>query len=296
MRFEFDLDAFLKDALNEDVGDGDRTTLALLPPDRRARGVLKLRVPGVVSGIDAALRVFALLDPFAHTQVLAAEGSEVKGGASVGVVTCSARSVLTGERLALNLLGRLCGIATLTREFVRRAGDPRVKICDTRKTTPLLRHLEKAAVKAGGGTNHRSGLYDAVLVKDNHLDFLAASGDPVGIERATRLARENSPPGMFIQIEARTEEEALAIVAGGADSVLLDNFTPERLRSAVAIVRKAGEARAAAGGPPLVLEASGGVTLENVGAFASTGVDRISIGALTHSAKSLDVTLDIEKL
>jgi nicotinate-nucleotide pyrophosphorylase (carboxylating) len=296
MRFEFDLDAFLRDALNEDVGDGDRTTLALLPPDRRARGVLKLRDPGVVSGIDAALRVFTLLEPTAHTQVLALEGSEVKGGASVGVVTCSARSVLTGERLALNLLGRLCGIATLTREFVRRAGDSRAKICDTRKTTPLLRHLEKAAVKAGGGTNHRIGLYDAVLVKDNHLDFLQASGDPAGIERATRLARENSPPGMFIQVEARTEEEALAIVAGGADSVLFDNFTPDRLRTAVARVRKAGEARLAAGGPPLVLEASGGVTLDTVAAFASTGVDRISIGALTHSAKSLDVTLDIEKL
>jgi nicotinate-nucleotide pyrophosphorylase (carboxylating) len=286
----FDRDQFLNQALAEDVGDGDRTTLAIVPAQRRARGLLRIRDPGVVAGIEIALRVFELLEPGAVTKVLIGEGAKNEKGAVVGTVVASARTVLTGERLALNLLGRLSGVATLTRQFVDRVEGLGVAMCDTRKTTPLLRHLEKAAVKTGGGMNHRIGLYDAVLVKDNHLDFIEASGDPAGIARATQLAREQSPAGMFIQIEARTVEEAIAAARAGADSVLLDNFTPSRMRDAVKSIRAAVAPR------KIVLEASGGVRLDTVRDFAETGVDRISIGALTHSVKSQDVTLDIEKL
>lgn len=285
----FDLDAFLKQALAEDVGDGDRTTLALIPQDLPARGTLKLRDAGVVAGLNAALRVFELLEPSARVSALVKDGDRVPGDTIVGEVQATARTVLTGERLALNLLGRLSGIATLTSQFVAAVAGTGVAICDTRKTTPLLRHFEKAAVKAGGGVNHRIGLYDAVLVKDNHLDFIGASGDPAGIARATKFARENSPRGMFIQMEARTVEEALAAIGAGADSVLLDNFTPERLTAAVPTLRVSCAPR------KIVLEASGGVRLETVRRFAETGVDRISIGALTHGAKSLDVTMDIGK-
>lgn len=286
----FDRDEFLRRALAEDVGDGDRTTLAIVPAEKRARGLLRIREPGVVAGIEVALRVFELLEPSARTRIVVPEGGRNEPGAIVGEVVASARTVLTGERLALNLLGRLSGIATLTRRFVDRVAGTGVAICDTRKTTPLLRHLEKAAVKAGGGTNHRIGLYDAILVKDNHLDFLDAAGNPEGIARATRLARERSPAGMFLQIEARTVEEAIAAATAGADSVLLDNFTPERMKPAVAAIR------AAVAPKKIVLEASGGVNLDTVASFAATGVDRVSIGALTHSARSQDVTLDIEKL
>lgn len=286
----FDRDEFLKRALAEDVGDGDRTTLAIVPAEKRARGLLRIRDGGVVAGIEVALRVFELLEADARTEILIGEGGANEPGAVVGRVIASARTVLTGERLALNLLGRLSGIATLTREFVKRVEGTGVSICDTRKTTPLLRHLEKAAVKAGGGVNHRIGLYDAVLAKDNHLDFIDAAGNPEGIARATRLARERSPTGMFIQIEARTVEEAKAAALAGADSVLLDNFTPQSMKPAVVAIRACVAPR------KIVLEASGGVKLDTVRDFAETGVDRISIGALTHSARSQDITLDIEKL
>jgi nicotinate-nucleotide pyrophosphorylase (carboxylating) len=287
---DFDLDRFIADALDEDVRDGDRTTESLIPKEQRARGLLRLRDAGVVAGIEAALRVFERLEPGARTECHSPSGTAVVGGTVVGVVEASARTVLTGERLALNLLGRLCGIATLTREFMRAVEGIPVAICDTRKTTPLLRALEKAAVKAGGGTNHRFGLYDAVLVKDNHLDFVGASGDPAGMAEAVRTVRSRAPAGIFVQFEARTEEEALAVAKAGVDSVLFDNFTPQRLAVAVRAVRAAVAPR------PIVLEASGGVNLKTVRDFAATGVDRVSIGALTHSATSLDVTLDIEKL
>lgn len=285
----FDLDTFLRAALDEDVGGGDVTTNALFAPDLKARGTLKLREGGTVAGLNAALAVFELLDPAARVEARFGDGSAVAPDTVVGSVAASARAVVTGERLALNLLGRLSGIATLTRRYVDAVKGTGVAICETRKTTPLLRALEKAAVKSGGGTNHRFGLHDAVLVKDNHLDQIGASGDPAGMAAAAYRVRAAAPAGTFIQLEARTEEEALAIATAGADSVLFDNFTPPRLKAAVAAVRAAVKDRA------ITLEASGGITLETVRAFAETGVDRLSIGALTHSARSLDVTLDIVK-
>ncbi|MFH0946234.1 MAG: carboxylating nicotinate-nucleotide diphosphorylase [Planctomycetota bacterium] len=285
---QFDLDQFLLRGLEEDVGGGDVTSCALLAPTLRARGQLRLREQGVVAGLEAALRVFQLLDDSAEVRRLAEEGEEVGANGLVGEIRGSARAVLTGERLALNLLARLSGIATLTQTYVMAVEGTGVEIVDTRKTTPHLRFLEKHAVLMGGGVNHRFGLFDAVLVKDNHLDLIGASGSAAGMSRATRQARENAPEGMFIQVEAQTVEEAEAVVAAGADSVLFDNFSPAALKAAVIRVR------AAAGGRPVMLEASGGINLKSVRAFAETGVDRLSIGALTHAARSLDVTLEIE--
>ncbi len=285
-----DLDAFLRQALAEDVGAGDVTSNALFEPELRARGTLRLREEGVVAGIGAALRVFELLEPGATVEEHAAEGEVVGAGALAGEVRASARTVLAGERLALNLLGRLSGIATLTRRFVHAVEGTGVDVVDTRKTTPLLRRLEKDAVRAGGGINHRMGLYDAVLVKDNHLDLLGASGSAAGMKEATERVRRDAPAGLFVQIEARTAEEAAAAAAAGADSILLDNFSPRELKSAVPKVRAAVQRRR------ILLEASGGITLRTVRRYALTGVDRISIGALTHSAAALDVTMEIEAL
>lgn len=283
----FDLDAFLRQGLEEDVGTGDVTTRALIDDSLRARGELRLREEGVVAGITAALRVFQLLDDRVSITQHVQEGDPLPAGGLAGSVVGPAGAVLTGERLALNLFARMSGIATLTRRFVKLVEGTGVHIVDTRKTTPLLRQFEKNAVKAGGGVNHRFGLYDAVLVKDNHLDLIGASGSIEGMMAATRRAREKAPPGTFIQIEAQTLEEALGVARAGADSILFDNFRPADLKLAVAQVRALPLDRR------LVLEASGGVNLDTVRAFAQTGVDRISIGALTHSARSLDVTLEI---
>lgn len=285
----YDLDTFLRKALEEDLGGGDITSEAVLDPSLQARGLLRVREAGVAAGIDVALRVFELLDPSLGITRQASEGSDCGANAQLGMVEGSARSILSGERLALNLLGRLAGIATLTRRYVEAVEGTGVDIVDTRKTTPLLRQLEKHAVLMGGGSNHRFGLFDAILVKDNHLDLLGASGSPDGMRKVTRAARDNAPAGTFIQLEAQTQEEALAVVEAGADSVLFDNFTPQDLACAVESVRTACQDR------QVILEASGGITLETVRAFAETGVDRISIGALTHSARSLDVTLEVER-
>ena len=286
----FDLDRFLRQGLDEDVGPGDVTSGALLNESLQARGQLRLREEGVVAGLGAALRVFELLDPKVDVKAHAQEGDEVGANALVGEITGPARVVLTGERLALNLLARLSGVAKLTRSFVRAVEGTGVEIVDTRKTTPLLRFLEKQAVRMGGGVNHRFGLYDAVLVKDNHLDLIGASGSAEKMRAATRAARDNAPAGMFIQVEAQTVEEAVAVAEAGADSVLFDNFRPAALKDAVKQVR------AVAGPRRVILEASGGINLESVRSFAECGVDRISVGALTHGVRSLDVTLEIEAL
>ena len=207
--FQFDLDRFLRQGLEEDLGSGDVTSEALLHESLHARGLLRLREEGVVAGLRAALRVFELLDPELRVIAHAREGDEVGANALVGEISGPARTLLTGERLALNLLARMSGIAQLTRAFVRAVEGTGVEIVDTRKTTPLLRALEKEAVRMGGGVNHRFGLYDAVLVKDNHLDLIGASGSAEKMRAATRAARENAPAGLFIQIEAQTVEEAV---------------------------------------------------------------------------------------
>lgn len=256
--------------LAEDVGDGDLTSLSVLDEEATCEARLLLKERGVVCGIEAAAAVYAALS--AQLEPLAADG-ELAGPGPVARVEGPARAVLTGERLALNLVGRLSGIATLTRRYVDVVAGTGVEILDTRKTTPGLRALEKHAVRCGGGTNHRLGLFDGVLIKDNHLR-LAGS-----IRGAVARARSAGVP---VEVECDTLDQVPAALEAGADTILLDNMSPAELREAVALV--AGRAR---------LEASGGVTLENVRAVAATGVDVVSVGSLTHSAPSLDVSLEV---
>ncbi len=259
--------------LAEDVGDGDRTTEAIVPADARTSATLLLREPGVVAGIALARQVFGALDPDLRWEDIAADGDRVTGG-PVARIEARARAVLTGERLALNLLGRLSGIATLTRRYVDAVAGTRAVILDTRKTTPGLRAAEKWAVRCGGGTNHRMGLHDAVLIKDNHL--LHAPDLPA----AVMLARS---AGLPVEVECDTLDQVRQALDAGADRILLDNMSLADLRAAVALVDHR-----------VPLEASGGVTLDTVAAIAATGVDLISVGALTHGARSLDVALEID--
>ncbi|HET9224655.1 MAG TPA: carboxylating nicotinate-nucleotide diphosphorylase [Roseiflexaceae bacterium] len=267
-------------ALAEDVGQGDLTTLAVIPAPAWAEALVVTREPGVVAGLNVLEAVFTTIDPALAVERCVAEGEAVAEDVVLARVAGAARAILTGERVALNLLQRLCGIATLTARYVAAVRGLPVSILDTRKTTPGLRALEKYAVRVGGGTNHRFGLYDAIMLKDNHLALLAARG--VDFAEALRRARAAVGPMVRIEIEAETVEQACAAAAAGADMILLDNMLPEQLRAAVAAV--AGRAQ---------LEASGGITLETVRAVAETGVDYISVGALTHSARALDIGLDV---
>jgi nicotinate-nucleotide pyrophosphorylase (carboxylating) len=257
--------------LAEDVGTGDVTTLALIDEHATCKAVLRVKEPGVVCGLEAATALFAELG--VGFEPLVAEGAMVEPG-SVAELDGSARGVLTGERLALNLIGRLSGIATLTRSYVDAIEGTGATILDTRKTTPGLRALEKHAVATGGATNHRFGLDDGVLVKDNHLRLTG------GIEAAVAALR--AATDLPVEVEAETLEQVREAIDAGADAILLDNMSTDELREAVALV--GGRAK---------LEASGGVTLDTVRAIAETGVDFISVGALTHSARSLDVSLEV---
>lgn len=261
-------------ALAEDVGQGDVTTEATVSPDAVGTAELLVKEPGVVCGLAAAEAAFRALDPDVEFESLAAEGTTVTGPVSVAAVTGSERAILTGERVALNFIGRLSGVATLTKSYVDAVAGTGASILDTRKTTPGLRALEKHAVACGGGRNHRFGLDDGVLVKDNHLRAAGSISKAVESLRTTTV--------LPIEVECDTLEQVSEALDVGVDAILLDNMTLDDLRSAVALV--GGRAR---------LEASGGVTLENVRAIAETGVDEISVGALTHSARSLDVSLEL---
>ena len=272
-----ELAALVRAALDEDVGGGDVTTQATVPAGARARGLITQKEPGAVYGLDAAETAFALLDAAASFERLAEEGRWRDGG-PVLAVTGSARALLTGERTALNLLGRLSGVATAAARAARLVEGTGARVLDTRKTTPGLRALEKAAVAAGGATNHRVGLYDAILIKENHI---ALAG---GITAAVDAARAANPElAGTLEVEVRSPAEIEEALAAGAPRLLLDNMPTEQLRGAVAQV--AGRA---------VLEASGGVTLETLRERAETGVDFVSVGALTHSAPALDLSLILE--
>jgi len=263
-------------ALAEDVGDGDVTTEAIVPDDLRCRAQLLLEEPGIVCGVHAAAAVFRALDPDVHVDVLLADGAVVATPPAVlAEIEGPARAVLTAERTALNLLARLCGIATLTRRFVDLVEGTGTTILDTRKTTPGLRALEKYAVRCGGGSNHRAGLYDAVLVKENHLRVAG------GIATAVALVRERADD-LPVEVEAETLDQVGEALDVGVERILLDNMSPEDVARAVALV--AGRA---------ALEASGGISPATVRAYAETGVDFISVGAITHSVRVLDVGLDI---
>jgi nicotinate-nucleotide pyrophosphorylase (carboxylating) len=264
-------------ALAEDLGDGDVTTEATVPADARARAEITQKAPGVIFGLDVAEEVFRTLDPEATFQRGVAEGVWRDAG-PVLTVEGRARALLSGERTALNLLARLSGVATTAARAVRAVAGTNATILDTRKTTPGLRRLEKAAVAAGGATNHRAGLYDAILIKENHA---ALAG---GVGEAVRRARERAPE-LPLEVECRTPAEIDEALEAGATSLLLDNMSPEQLRAAVAQV--AGRA---------TLEASGGVTLETLRAVAGSGVDFVSMGAITHSAPALDLSLLLQPL
>ena len=264
-------------ALAEDVGDGDRTTAALVPEDARCRAQLLLEEPGVVCGVPVAAAVFRALDPSVRVDVLVAEGDAVTAPPIVlAEIEGLARAVLTGERVALNILGRLCGIASLTRRFVELVDGTGTRVLDTRKTTPGLRALEKYAVRCGGGTNHRAGLYDAVLVKENHLRI--AGGIP-----AAAAALRGATNGLKVEVEAETLAQVREAIDAGIGRILLDNMSPQEVAEAVALA-----------GGRVELEASGGVSLATVRAYAETGVAFVSVGALTHGARSLHVSLEVQ--
>jgi nicotinate-nucleotide pyrophosphorylase (carboxylating) len=267
----------VRHALEEDVGSGDVTTTATVPEQARARAVINQKAPGVVFGLAVAKEVFHQLDAEIRATSLVEEGVW-RGGGGVLELEGQARAILTGERTALNFLQRLSGVATTAARAVREVEGTGATVLDTRKTTPGLRRLEKAAVAAGGATNHRAGLYDAILIKENHIALAGGVGE--AIRRAGAMAGDNS-----IEVECRSLDEVEQALAAGATRILLDNFDPARLRQAVE--RVAGRAE---------LEASGGITLESIREIAQTGVQFISVGALTHSAPALDLSLTLEAL
>src|SRR5690242_14756564 len=272
------LSSLVRSALEEDQAFNDVTTIATVLSSRRARAALVARQSGCIAGVSLALEAFRLLDPKISMRVDSEDGTRVEKGDTVIYMTGHARALLSAERTALNFMQRLSGIATLTAKYVDAVKGTRAKILDTRKTTPGWRLLEKYAVRAGGGTNHRLNLSAAVLIKDNHL--AAVDGD-VGL--AVRRARDLAPAGTKVEVECDRIDQVRASLDAKADIILLDNMTPEQMRECVALV----DHRA-------ITEASGGVNLETVRAIAETGVDWISVGALTHSAPSLDLALDFE--
>ena len=265
-------------ALEEDLGSGDRTSEAVVPEGATARAVITQKQPGVIAGLRVAAAVFHRVEAGLRWHPHAEEGVWRDGGL-VAELAGPARAILAGERVALNFLGRLSGIATLTARYVSAVEGTRARILDTRKTTPGLRTLEKQAVVAGGGENHRSGLFDAILVKENHSELAG------GVAQATRLALAAAGGDLPVEVECRSLEEVREALSEGAGRILLDNMPPATMREAVELV----DGRAA-------LEASGGVTLDSVRAIAESGVDYISVGALTHSAPALDVSLTLEPL
>ena len=275
-----ELRALVRRALDEDVGAGDVTTVATVAPDARARGLIVQKAPGMVYGLEAAEATFAELDPETRCERLVEEGRWREQGGPVLSIAGSARALLTGERTALNFLGHLSGVATMAARATEAVQGTGATVLDTRKTTPGLRILEKAAVAAGGASNHRVGLFDAILIKENHI---AAAG---GIAAAVEGTRAAAPQlADTLEVEVRDVNEIDQALAAGAPRLLLDNMTIEQLRSAVA--RVAGRA---------TLEASGNVTLESLRERALTGVDFISMGALTHSAPALDLSLTLEPM
>jgi nicotinate-nucleotide pyrophosphorylase (carboxylating) len=266
-------------ALKEDIGTGDITTEFFVPDSLHASGRIVVREKAIVAGSGAAAEVFRKLDPSIDVQIIRGDGTEVAAGDVIIEVRGLARSILKAERVALNFLQRLCGIATLTRQFVDAVGNHSVKILDTRKTTPGLRALEKAAVVAGGGENHRFGLYDMVLVKDNHLATLEGLSSLA--DRVRQLRQER--PNVRIEVEADDPEQVRAFVEiEGVDVILLDNMTTAQIREAVAL--RTGNIK---------FEASGGITLKNVNRIAATGVDCISVGSLTHAPRAIDLDLEM---
>jgi len=266
-------------ALEEDVASGDITSRILIPENLPAGAVLQAKAPGILAGADIGSLVFLRVDPAIKIEILLKDGTRLEKGALIARINGNARSILRAERVALNFIQRLSGIATLTDEFVSLVKDLPVKILDTRKTTPGFRQLEKYAVKMGGGANHRLNLSDGILIKDNHLLLVRKQG--LTLSEAIKKAKKEAPQGLWIEVETTNLDEVKEVVAAGADIVMFANMRPEMLRQAVKLLPSR-----------IKSEASGGINLKTVRAVAETGVDFISVGALTHSAPALDISLE----
>ena len=272
------LDEFIRKSLQEDIGDGDHSTLACIPADAQGKANLLVKEKGIIAGIEVAKRIYEIVDPALEVVFYKNDGDAIEIGDIVFQVSGSSQSILTSERLVLNCMQRMSGIATQTSQVLRVIEGCHTKILDTRKTTPGIRFLEKWAVKIGGGENHRFGLYDMVMLKDNHIDY--AGGIKNAIEKTKKYLIETNR-SLKIEIEVRSLEELQEVIQiGGVDRIMLDNFTPERLKEALKLIPKSYET-----------EASGGITIDNIRPYAETGVQFISIGALTHSVKGLDLSL-----
>lgn len=270
------IDDLIALAFAEDVGDGDHTTLSTIPADEMGRQQLIVKEEGILAGVEMARRVFNYFDPELKMTVFINDGARVKPGDIAFVVEGRVRSLLQTERTMLNIMQRMSGIATMTAKYQDRLAGLKTKVLDTRKTTPGMRLLEKEAVKIGGGENHRIGLFDMILIKDNHIDF--AGGIPQAVAAAKKYCKETGRD-LKIEVEVRNTEEIDQALAAGIDRIMLDNFTPERTREAVA--RIAGRVE---------IESSGGITLDTLRQYGECGVDFISVGALTHSVKGLDLS------
>ena len=278
----FDIERFIKQALEEDVQQGDHTSLACINKDKKDTAVLKIKDDGIIAGIELAKMIFNRINPEFEFVASVKDGDVVNKGSEAFTVKGNTMQLLTAERLVLNCMQRMSGIATLTSQYVKAVEGTKAKILDTRKTTPLFRHFEKWAVKIGGGFNHRFGLYDMILIKDNHID--ACGGIINAIESAKKYLLIHTLD-LQIEIEARTLNDIEIICnTGGVNRILIDNFTPQNMKLAVDMVNNKFDT-----------EASGGISLSSVKEYADTGVDYISTGALTHSYKSLDLSLKIVK-
>jgi len=281
-KIDLDLNAYIRMALSEDIQEGDHSSLSSIPYNSMGKGKCLVKADGVLAGVELAKRIYKIVDPTLKIKVLKKDGAKVKYGDIAFYVEGRDQSILTGERLVLNFMQRMSGIATLTNQFVAKCKGSKTKVLDTRKTTPGLRYFEKWAVRIGGGTNHRFGLYDMIMLKDNHVDY--AGGIKQAIMGANQYLKEKSLK-IKIEIETRNLDEVKQVLkVGKVDRIMLDNFTPDEIVTALKVIKGKFET-----------EASGGITLDTISAYAKTGVDYISVGALTHSYHSMDISLKAVK-
>jgi nicotinate-nucleotide pyrophosphorylase (carboxylating) len=275
------LEELIANALKEDVGDGDHSTLCCIHENKKGKAILKIKDEGILAGVDVAEKIFSFVEPSSVLKKIKDDGDEMHAGEIAFEVSAKVHTILGCERLVLNCMQRMSGIATLTRKYTDKLKGYHTKLLDTRKTTPNFRLLEKEAVRIGGGVNHRFGLYDMIMLKDNHIDY--SGGIENAINKAWKYVQEKKP-GLKIEVETRSLEDVKkAVETGKADRIMLDNFSPEKIKEALKIIDGKYET-----------EASGGITLENIESFAATGVDFISSGAIIHQAKSLDLSLKAE--
>lgn len=278
MDYNQQLEFLIRNALAEDIGDGDHSTLSSIPPETEGNAVLKIKEEGVLAGMAVAEKIFRFMQPDAGFEAFKKDGDPMQYGEKAFTVRASVHTILQCERLVLNCMQRMSGIATLTHRYTEKLKPYKTKLLDTRKTTPNFRLLEKEAVRIGGGVNHRFGLYDMIMLKDNHIDY--CGGIETAIDKAYAYV-QSKKPGLKIEVETRTLEDVRRVLAvGKVDRIMLDNFKPEQITEALALIQGKYET-----------EASGGINLDNIEAYAATGVDYISSGAIIHQARSLDLSL-----